>query len=350
VNSDFRPSALRPFAWPFVPLYRAATAARNLAFNRGWKAQRRLRYPVICIGNISVGGSGKTPLTIRLAELLQQRGLAVDVLSRGYGRRSDTVTRVDPAGSADDFGDEPLLIAQSAQVPVYVGASRYAAGVLAEADSPAPRLHLLDDGFQHRQLARDIDIAVLHCADLSSGLLPAGRLREPLSSLSRAHFFAVREEDAAIEAELRRRGLHQPILWMRRSLAIPSTEAPIRRVVAFCAIARPEEFFAALRRQGVAVAATRSWRDHHRYTPADAAELIELLRRHQADAFFTTSKDLVRLAPPLRASLAAAAPLHAARLVLTLRDESAAVDRLLAALPAGWQTRSPSAEKDRPPA
>ena len=321
--------SIMPLALPLTPLYRAAWGARNLAYERGWARGLRLRNPVICVGNISVGGSGKTPLTIRLAQLLVERGIGVDVLSRGYGRRSAVVARVDPAGGAEDFGDEPLLMAQSADVPVYVGASRYAAGVLAERDFAGPRVHLLDDGFQHRQLARDVDIVVLHREDLSAGLLPAGCLREPLSALSRAHFLALREEDAELEPVLRSRGLQQPVLWMRRRLEVPE----VRRVVAFCAIGRPEEFFVGLRGEGIAVAAMRSWRDHHRFTDADTAELVELLRQHQADAFVTTAKDFVRLNVRMRAVLENTAPLEVARLGLSLRDEPMVMDQLLGLLP-----------------
>src|SRR5215467_3806423 len=113
---------------PLVPIYATAAAAKNALFDYGWAKMRQLRWSVISVGNISVGGSGKTPFVICLARLLQERGLHVDVLSRGYGRNSDAVERVDPAGNAEQFGDEPLLIARSADVPVYVGASRYVAG------------------------------------------------------------------------------------------------------------------------------------------------------------------------------------------------------------------------------
>ena len=156
-----------------TPLYAAAVAAKNLAYDRGWLRAEHLRGPVISVGNLSVGGSGKTPLTLRLAELLRERDLAVDVLSRGYGRRSEATAKVDPQGSAQNFGDEPLLMAR-AGVLVYVGDSRYEAGMLAERDAGSPRVHLLDDGFQHRQLARNVDVVVLHRGDFADQLLPAG--------------------------------------------------------------------------------------------------------------------------------------------------------------------------------
>jgi tetraacyldisaccharide 4'-kinase len=318
---------------PLVPLYAAAVGAKNAAYARGWARPKRLGWPVISIGNLSVGGSGKTPLTIRLAALLRERGLAVDVLSRGYGRRSKAVVRVDPNGSAEEFGDEPLLIAREAGVPVFVGGNRHAAGLLAEARSAVPGVHLLDDGFQHRQLARNADIVVLHRTDFEERLLPAGRLRERLDALVRAHVLVLREEDRGLEGMLRRRGLQQPIWWMERRLEIPQ----VRRAVAFCAIARQEEFFSGLKEQGVAVAGTRSWRDHHEFTRADVFELTELQRQQEADAFLTTAKDLVRLSADQRCELEKAAPIHAVQLRVRLSDEAAAIDELLSLLPGPWR-------------
>jgi tetraacyldisaccharide 4'-kinase len=316
---------------PLAPLYAAAVGAKNFAYAQGWAQQRRLRGPVISIGNLSVGGSGKTPLTIRLAQLLVERGVTVDVLSRGYGRRSKAVERVAVGGSAEEFGDEPLLIAEAAGVPVFVGASRYRAGLLAEADGPA--VHLLDDGLQHRELARDVDIVVLHRSDFAERLLPAGRLREGFSALSRAHIVVMRLEDQDMEDELRRRGFEGPVWWMERSPEVPQGA----RVVAFCAIARAEEFFSELRSSGAKVVAMRAWRDHHRFTQADVVELIELRRQHEAEAFVTTEKDWVRLGPELQHRLESAAPLRAAKLFVRLRDEPKAIDQLLAFLPANGQ-------------
>src|SRR6185437_993497 len=258
---------------PLVPVYAAAVGAKNLAYNHAWVRPQRLHAPVVSIGNLSVGGSGKTPLTIRLAELLRERDIAVDVLSRGYGRQSAQLARVDPHGPWQQFGDEPLLIAQRTGVPVYVGASRYSAGQLAESQSPATQLHLLDDGFQHRRLARMVDIVVLHRSDFAERLLPAGRLREPFSSLRRADIFVLREGDAEFEPDLRARGLHQPIWWMSRQLQLPG----ITSAVAFCAIARPDEFLAGV--AGTRILASRTARDHHVWTDRDIADLLTLQRQ-----------------------------------------------------------------------
>ena len=319
---------------PLAPLYGAGVGAKNAAYARGWTRAKRLAWPVVSVGNLSLGGSGKTPLTIRLAELLREREINVDVLSRGYGRRSHAVARVNPNGSVEELGDEPLLIARKG-IPVFVGADRYAAGVLAEGQGAAAGLHLLDDGFQHRALARSVDIVALHRSDFTGQLLPAGRLREGFGSLRRAQIAVMREEDRDLEGELRRRGFRSTIWWMERRLHVPA----VSRVVAFCAIARPEEFFAAIRREGIVVAAVRAWRDHHRYTHADLAELKELRRQHEAEAFLTTEKDLVRLGEEQQRELTSAAPLHAAELDVRLSDEAAAIDELLALLSReGWNS------------
>src|SRR6266568_3135927 len=170
---------------PLGEIYGAFVGTRNYLFDRGVLRSHTLAGPVVSVGNISVGGSGKTPFLIWLGELLKRRGIGFDVLSRGYGRKTRGVQQVAPEGSAADFGDEPLLIAQRLGCPVIVGESRYQAGLFAESKF-GPQLHILDDGFQHRSLARDFDIVVLTAEDARDRLLPGGRLREPVSSLSRA--------------------------------------------------------------------------------------------------------------------------------------------------------------------
>ena len=127
--------AARPWLWPLVPGYRLALALREVQLRMGLKPVRRLRWPVVSVGNLSAGGAGKTPLTIALAKALTARGVQVDVLSRGYGRRSALPLLVELGGTAEEFGDEPLVIAREARVPVYVAAERYEAGLLAEADA-----------------------------------------------------------------------------------------------------------------------------------------------------------------------------------------------------------------------
>ena len=309
---------------PLVLLYAAALAAKNLAYDQCWITPKRLEWPVVSIGNLSVGGAGKTPVAIRLAQLLQNAGVSVDVLSRGYGRSSDEVTRVDPAGSPSQYGDEPLLMAGNG-IPVFVGADRHAVGLLAERSQPTPGIHLLDDGLQHRRLARDLDIVVLHRTDFNQHLLPTGRLREPLSALHRASILILRVDDRDLEAELHRRNITAPIWIQHRRLDIE----PTFRAIAFCGIARPDEFFSALRARGTDLAATSAFRDHHAWTDTDLDALLQLRTRHNAESFITTEKDFVRLTPVQRERLA---PLHIARLEVVFENETAIAAHLASLL------------------
>jgi tetraacyldisaccharide 4'-kinase len=315
---------------PLGLVYASFVRARKARFDR--MAAQRLRWPVISIGNLSVGGAGKTPLVICLARMLERDGWGADVLSRGYGRCSQATERVDPTGDAARFGDEPLLIARAAGVPVYVGANRYEAGLLAEAETSGGgrHVHLLDDGFQHRQLARDLDIVVIHRSDLRDRLLPAGRLREPLSSLERAGVIVLRAEDAELVPTLRGYAAPECRFWqVRRTLDLYGTG---KRAVAFCAIARPEEFFRALAAAGVDVVERVSFRDHHRYTARDMERLVKLARRHGCDEFVTTAKDEVKLDAAMRLRLNAVAPLRTAALTVEIEDEGAAVSQLVSLL------------------
>jgi len=314
---------------PFELVYASLVRSRNVRFDR--TAPQRLRWPVVSVGNLSVGGAGKTPLVICLARLLERNGFHPDVLSRGYGRSGEEVVRVDRTGDAGQFGDEPLLIAQATGVPVYVGASRYQAGLLAEREAAkdARVVHLLDDGFQHRQLARTVDIVVVHRSDLRDRLLPAGRLREPLSSLARADVIVLRREDAELEAALRvhvKRATKECVFWrVRRTLALNGS---IQRALVFCAIARPEEFFSAVAAAGAGILERMRFRDHHRYTEADIERVARLGQRLGCDAFVITAKDDVKLNAGMRQRLSTVAPLHTAVLTAEIEDEDTVLGEL----------------------
>ena len=301
---------------PLVPMYAAGWALRAAGFLLGTEPVQRLGWPVISVGNLSTGGTGKTPFAIALAKLLLAEGLHVDVLSRGYGRRSSAAARVDSDGTAEEFGDEPLLIAREAGVPVFVGHRRYEAGLLAERESAFRGVHLLDDGFQHRQLARDADIVLVNSEDLADRLLPAGNLREPLPALRRATVFAAPLDDEAAVARLRGMGLTQPVWRFRREMAVPEVDGP---VVSFCGIARPEQFFAGLEAAGVAIATRHAFRDHHRFADGDLRMLNGLAKKARAVALVTTAKDRVRLGA-LEAGLEV--PLLTAGLRVVLEDEA----------------------------
>jgi len=239
---------------PLVPLYAAAVAAKNAAYASRLFQPNRLAWPVISVGNLSTGGAGKTPFVLALNKLLAEGGWLSDVLTRGHGRQSSEVALVDPAGDPARFSDEPLLLARNG-LRVYVARDRIHAGCLAERESAAlPRIHILDDGLQHRSLARDIEIILLLAADLRDHLLPAGNLREPLSALRRADVIVLREEDAALAASLRAHLSPPPCIWIvRRALQFRSldeaTAAAPANALAFCAIARPDDFFVSLSRR-----------------------------------------------------------------------------------------------------
>ena len=312
----------RPLLLPLVPLYAAGLALRELRLTRGWEPIRRLRCPVISIGNLSTGGSGKTPLAIALTRLLSRRGFHVDVLSRGYGRTSREPARVQPEGTAEQFGDEPLLIARETGVPVYVAAERYDAGLLAESNSSrdgnATQVHILDDGFQHRQLSRDIDILLVNRQDWHDRLLPAGNLRESLNAARRATALAIPSDNPAFEAELRDWGWAGPIWHVRRHMEIPQISGP---VVAFCGIARPDQFFAGLKAAGIPVASEIAFADHHRYSAPDFERVTSAAQQAGAAALITTEKDRIRL-EKLISAMPVSVPLETVRLTVSIENES----------------------------
>ena len=318
----------RPWLAPLVPLYAAGAALCA----RGIKV-RRLAWPVVSVGNLSAGGAGKTPFTIALARLLTARGVGVDVLSRGYGRVAKHAARVRSDGTAAEFGDEPLLLARATGLPVYVAAERYEAGVMAEREA-APtdglRVHLLDDGFQHRQLARTVDILLVNREDWCDALLPAGNLREPLQGARRANVVVIPAEDAALESELRAWGWSGPVWRVRRTMAPPHVAGP---AFAFCGIARPGQFFAGLEAAGVTLAGRRAFRDHYRYNGRDVDALLGQARAAGAAALVTTEKDAVRMGA-LAERFPAELPLRTAGLATVIEGEEAALNWLLARLSA----------------
>ena len=302
---------------PLSAIYGGVVGARNALYERRVLRARRLQGVVISVGNISAGGSGKTPFVLLLGELLKARGIKFDVLSRGYGRRSRGVLLVDTAGLPQQFGDEPLLIARRLQVPVIVGENRYAAGLFAESRF-GPQLHLLDDGFQHRGLARDFDIVMVTPQDASDRLLPSGRLREPRWSLRRADAIVL-----ASGASSDTFPVDGKLVWRVRRGIVPQNVPP--RPVVFCGIARPENFILQLRAANIEPIAQAVYRDHHAYSEQDVRELLELKHKSEAGGFLTTEKDAVNLG----GFLAALGPLAVVPVKMELTDAANAVDTML---------------------
>lgn len=309
-------------------VYAAVARQRRAWYTRAPDRQRRLRRPVISVGNLSVGGSGKTPVVGYLARLLLAVGEQPAILSRGYGRRirDEGVTVVsDGTGVLTDVmraGDEPLMLARDLPgVVVAVASERYLAGRLAETRFGAT-VHLLDDGFQHVRLGRDVNLLVLHEADLADRVLPAGRLREPLSAATAADAVLISAAPGAAAdcvSALRAMMPATPLFAVRRTLApvrlVASgtvvTPASVGPVFAVAGIARPERLFADLSAAGWKVAGTLAFPDHHRYRQADVARITTGARDAQTHVVVTTAKDAVRLEPLDCSSMALAmAPLE----------------------------------------
>ena len=297
---------------------------RRRGIERHPQRQKRLARPVISVGNLSVGGTGKTPVVAALAERLVAAGHRPAILSRGYAR-TDAVDGVvvvsDGAAiraSVDQSGDEPLMLAR--QVPnaiVCVSPDRHLAGTLAEQQLGCT-VHLLDDGFQHLELARNLDVLVTTIGEIANGrVLPAGRLREPMDAAARAHFLVVSDATAgAAQAEAWALGIQQSC-GAARTLAEPvsirlkadttTTDTTMwcpalagltrdgARVMAVAGIANTNRFFEALRAGGWNVVDQIGFPDHHRYSANDVASIDAKLKSSGADAVFTTDKDAVRL-------------------------------------------------------
>jgi tetraacyldisaccharide 4'-kinase len=282
--------------------------------------RQRLTRPVISVGNLSMGGTGKSPVVAALAQWLVDQGERPAILSRGYGR-ADAVAGVVVVSDGsrvlagiDQSGDEPLMLAR--QVPgaaVCVSPDRHLAGTLAERQLGCT-IHLLDDGFQHIQLTRDLDVLVTTMGEIPNGrVIPRGRLREPMDAAARAQVLVV--SDATAGAALTeawslgisqacgaRRTLGAPVAIGTRDpgpgTRWPDPGSPIPdpgKVLAVAGIANPSRFAEALRDAGWQVADSLAFADHHRYTRADLDRIAQRLQQSGADAVFTTDKDAVRL-------------------------------------------------------
>jgi tetraacyldisaccharide 4'-kinase len=302
---------------PLEALYGAVVGARNAFYDKRWLPSRALQGSVVSVGNLSAGGSGKTPFVILLGGLLKGRGIKFDVLSRGYGRKTRGVLPVEPGGLPQDFGDEPLLIARQLQVPVVVGEDRYEAGQFAEAQF-GPQMHLLDDGFQHRGLARDFDIVLVTPEDARDRLLPGGRLREPLHALQRADAVALTGGAAAASFPVEGKAM-----WRLRRGIVTQNVPP--RPVVFCGVARPRNFLLQLRAAGIDPVAEAFFRDHHAYSEKDVRDLLQLRQQSESGGFVTTEKDAVNLG----GYFDALAPLAVVPVKMELADAANAVDTML---------------------
>jgi tetraacyldisaccharide 4'-kinase len=270
--------------WPLSLLYRAVAGLHRTLYTHGLLRAERLPVPVLVVGNVIAGGAGKTPVVIALVEQLRARGLAVGVVSRGYGRSGDACLEVQAADDAGRAGDEPLLVKRRTGVPVFVAPRRADAARALLAAHPGTRLIVSDDGLQHHALARDIEVCVFDARGAGNGwLLPAGPLREPWPRP--VDFVLHHGRPAGI-----------PGYGMERRLAPHARRADGKQVAlaelrgqplrAIAGIANPGSFFAMLRAAGLTLAAAEALPDHHRFDAAWAAASGTLV---------CTEKDAVKL-------------------------------------------------------
>lgn len=296
---------LLPLLWPLSRLFQAAAAVRVALYAAGWLKQTRLPVPLVVVGNVHAGGVGKTPVTAALAQALTAAGVAVGIISRGYGRRARHTVVLDAHSTVAEAGDEPLMLYRQSGVPVAVAARRADAARALLAAHPHIRLLLADDGLQHYALARDMELVVFPAAAVGrpQDVLPNGGLREPLSRLHNADALLFSNAPPHFDSAAAARAVGLPenaaayaVPWsygMPYRLKHPRETAPLAvlaargRVAALAAIARPQRFFDALAALGVTLAECRALPDHGAIAPSMLPA---------ADVVLVTEKDAVKLA------------------------------------------------------
>lgn len=331
---------------PIGALYGVVTRARLALYGSGVLRVQRVDAPVLSVGNITAGGTGKTPLVEWLARVvaLQERK-RVCILTRGYGRANERQRVVVSDGTrvladAREGGDEPLLLAESLlSVAAVVSDADRVAGAHWAIENLGSEVFILDDGFQHLRIARDLNIVTVDGTDPFGGgrLLPRGRLREPVKGLRRADLIVVTRSEQAhdidrLRAELEHLSGGRPVLFSRaRTRAVRpiaetgegetvSAASLPRASAAFCAIGNPGAFFTHLRSDGHTLAYTRAFTDHHVYTQADAESLARAAKDAGAELLLTTAKDAVKLR-----SLRFDVPCYVIEIELEFDDETSLV-------------------------
>jgi len=304
---------------PLSGLYGVASRARRALYDKGWLRVHKVSAPVISVGNVTVGGTGKTPLVAWMAKVLAREGRRGCILTRGYGRLDSRDRIIVSDGdevlvTAERAGDEAYLLAEELKgcAAVISDADRVAAAHWAVANLKTD-VFVLDDGFQNLRIARNLDILTIDATNPwgNGKLLPAGILREPLGALTRADCIVVTRADAAqqldeLENELVRLSNGVRVFRSRMKLArlrracskessIIEDEVKRSSVAAFCGIGNPESFFALLNRNGYQLCHTRAVRDHHRYVQSDLDRIERESVANGAQALLTTAKDEVKL-------------------------------------------------------
>ncbi len=342
--------ALAPL-WIASHLYHGAVIGHRTTYRSGLRRQKRLPCTVISIGNLTLGGTGKTLLTIWMARWLHRHGWRVAVLSRGYGAHAKEHIQVVSTGDGPlvdwrTAGDEPYLLAQTLPgVPILIGKDRYRNGLYA-CDQFGTQVVILDDGFQHYTLHRDLDVVLIDASNPfgHSALFPRGILREPLRAIQRADAIVLTRTETpgtslnALHHHVRQWNDTQPIYAMttaveglqqsKTCLADGTAHLRGRRVIAFVGIGNPQAFATTLNRLGCNVVAIAVFPDHHPYTPADWHAIANLAHQHNAEGLITTEKDAVRLAPDWQAAM----PLYVLRVGVRFTSDSPPMQQQLQAI------------------
>lgn len=316
------PTLFRIMLFPFCLLYGVVIQIRNFCYSTGVIKQKKLPCQVISIGNIVAGGSGKTPAVATIAKQFQNEGRTVALLLRGYkGKNSDEVMFVSDGErqlcSREECGDEAEMLAQQlTNIPIVIGKQRYLSGLAAlnrfECD-----LLILDDGFQHRQLSRDLDILTIDATQPfgTGALLPIGTLREPKSAIQRADVIlltrtdAIRANTEELKSTLKRyaqntpilESIHQPTTLYRLSQNGKTTTIPIgtltnKRLLAVCGIGNPTAFVATLEKYNPETVELFAFPDHHTYTESDLRQIEQRMKLCDSELVITTQKDERKLA------------------------------------------------------
>ncbi len=309
------------FLFPLVAVYSLLVWFHHKIYDWGWRKVCRVPAPVISIGNIQLGGTGKTPLTETVARLLRESGFVVAVLSRGYARQEQQLYLVDSSNRSRitpaQIGDEPYLLLQNVpDVLLGVDACRCCTARLILKQHPDAVL-LLDDGFQHRALHRDLDVVLIDVSRWSRlpFTFPITDFRDLPGSLRRAHLFVLSgaEKKSPRYQRLRKyleEKYHRPVFslqWQATELVeivsgehLPLERVKGKRVVAFAGLAVPQRFFRMLRNLHIEVVAQIAFPDHHHYTESEVDNLREIARERNASMLLCTQKDAVKLVPQLR--------------------------------------------------
>lgn len=334
------------FLLPLSALYRIINSFRNMLYDLNLKTVRTLPKPVISIGNISAGGTGKTPFLLALLKLIEDMDVNTAVLTRGYGRlqKIPVILRVDPVtGKADKdidkTGDEPLMIAlKHPGIAVGIDADRYQSGNRILKNHPDIDLFLLDDGFQHRQLHRDLDLVIIDVTRpfIEEKVIPAGLLREPLSNLKRADCFVLSRFSIAPENGRRiKKFLIErfpqtylviveqkmgPIIHIETKEIMKNENLRNSRLGAFSGIGNPASFQGMLKDLPSSLVFHEAFPDHHHYTASDLERLYAKTRKNQCQALITTEKDMVKLAM-LPDSFDKSIPLYVLSMTMEINEE-----------------------------